>query len=561
MTSVPISNLPVASALDGAELWPLVQSSTTRRSTTASLKTYTSSITATNGTTAISLADRFGNMLSVKDFGATGDGLTDDTIAVIAANAAAGATGQPLYWPAGTYVLTNVPLSTGSTWYGAGMDLTTLKLKAATNGTMIETVTANTDNVILSDMTFDGNSGANTGVTLPLVKIEGHKPEITNCRFVYAAGTALYTDYDIDPLWVGGALGRFKNLVFDTIQGHGWVHRGPNDSSLEDIYMVDIGLAVNNTYDGLRLQVTAYTAGGGNCRINSYHHNNRNDATNTPRAGMYVAAGVSGVTCVNSHFEGGNIPLLVDGTVNCFHAFAAYAPRGGYAIVLNGGGNVLSGSILNGAASANPDFKGININAPENIIDVFTGGPTEGNLNFNYDPLDPIVSDAAKGRNIVRMTGNTGGAVPLYTGTPAPSDELFLRVTGPADNFFIQNTGYAWTAYTPTITSAGGTLDGTSNVTKSGRYKVIGKTVFLEADVTVVAVGGGAPTGAVRIALPSGMTLAANSSGSGGEVNTGSGAFVFGSAGAAFIGVLKYDATTYWVNGNALWISTTVEIA
>jgi len=56
-------------------------------------------------------------ILSVKDFGAVGDGVTDDTSAII--NAVAGSAGKALYFPAGAYVVgqpINVP--TNSTLYG-----------------------------------------------------------------------------------------------------------------------------------------------------------------------------------------------------------------------------------------------------------------------------------------------------------------------------------------------------------------------------------------------------------------------------------------------------------
>lgn len=62
--------------------------------------------------------DKFGDMISVKDFGATGDGLTDDTLAIQQALAAHNA----VYVPPGTYLVT-APITVGSdqSLYGAGM--------------------------------------------------------------------------------------------------------------------------------------------------------------------------------------------------------------------------------------------------------------------------------------------------------------------------------------------------------------------------------------------------------------------------------------------------------
>lgn len=56
---------------------------------------------STGSTTPRNLATRFADVVNVKDFGAVGDGVTDDTAAFVAANTAA--SGGDLYVPPGTY--------------------------------------------------------------------------------------------------------------------------------------------------------------------------------------------------------------------------------------------------------------------------------------------------------------------------------------------------------------------------------------------------------------------------------------------------------------------------
>ena len=57
--------------------------------------------------------------VNVKTFGATGDGVTDDTAACQAAIDAA--VGKVLLWPAGTYMVTQLTARASSKWWGMGL--------------------------------------------------------------------------------------------------------------------------------------------------------------------------------------------------------------------------------------------------------------------------------------------------------------------------------------------------------------------------------------------------------------------------------------------------------
>jgi hypothetical protein len=75
-------------------------------------------VTATGSTTARSLANRFADVVNVKDFGAVGDGVADDTAAIQAAVN----TGKTVYLPSGTYRTTSTIniTGTGTGIYGDG---------------------------------------------------------------------------------------------------------------------------------------------------------------------------------------------------------------------------------------------------------------------------------------------------------------------------------------------------------------------------------------------------------------------------------------------------------
>ncbi|BDG03444.1 glycoside hydrolase family 55 protein [Anaeromyxobacter oryzae] len=81
-------------------------------------------VTAAHSNTARTLRDRFADALNVRDFGATGDGRTDDTHAVEAAYAALGPRGGTITFPPGVYRF-NLTVSRGGVYLrGSGVGST-----------------------------------------------------------------------------------------------------------------------------------------------------------------------------------------------------------------------------------------------------------------------------------------------------------------------------------------------------------------------------------------------------------------------------------------------------
>lgn len=100
--------------------------------------------------------------VNIKDpqFGATGDGTTDDTVAKDAANAAA--TGE-VYFPAGTYLIDSLAIRDGIVYRGAGMDKTIIKVKGAVD----KAVYSDEDRIYyasLRDLTIECDNKAQTGL-------------------------------------------------------------------------------------------------------------------------------------------------------------------------------------------------------------------------------------------------------------------------------------------------------------------------------------------------------------------------------------------------------------
>jgi parallel beta-helix repeat protein len=103
------------------------------------------------GATQRLAVDKFRDVVSVKDFGAVGDGTTDDTAAVQAAIAAA----SSVWFPAGTYIVRNVTVGSGKTLMSDRSATIKLKQLASLDFSPCFNVTGN--DVMFFGMRFDGN--------------------------------------------------------------------------------------------------------------------------------------------------------------------------------------------------------------------------------------------------------------------------------------------------------------------------------------------------------------------------------------------------------------------
>lgn len=98
-TALNIPALTDATTVNAADELIIQQSGLPRRATANEFLNGTGAVTATGSTTGRTLTDRFADVVNVKDFGAVGDGVTDDTAAIQAAVN----TNKTVYFPEGTY--------------------------------------------------------------------------------------------------------------------------------------------------------------------------------------------------------------------------------------------------------------------------------------------------------------------------------------------------------------------------------------------------------------------------------------------------------------------------
>jgi len=122
------------------------------------------SVTDSSVATGSKLYDRIAYIFNVKDYGAIGNGTTDDTAAIQSAeNAVFAAGGGKLHFPAGTYSVNATGISKLSNvdWVGAEFGVTSIKAKAVTyaNGLIYGT---GISGFKISDMQFDWTLANNT---------------------------------------------------------------------------------------------------------------------------------------------------------------------------------------------------------------------------------------------------------------------------------------------------------------------------------------------------------------------------------------------------------------
>jgi hypothetical protein len=141
-------------------------------------------VTSTGSTTARSLATRFAEVVNVKDYGAVGDGSTDDTTAIQAAIDSGG----DVFVPEGTYMCNGLSLTTSFDMSPAA----TLKYNGAANGKLITIASANLN---IHRITADGN---NLDCTLIYISSDGCTIDYLNLANVVCSTAATSVTYGVN---------------------------------------------------------------------------------------------------------------------------------------------------------------------------------------------------------------------------------------------------------------------------------------------------------------------------------------------------------------------------
>ena len=226
---------------------------------------------------AASLVDMQG-LTTVRQFGAKGDGTTDDAAAINAASVWLNSQGGGiLFFPAGTYAVgSTCVLYSHVTWQGSGSGVTIIKGLSGTTMDVLQTyqfATLTGTNVAsgplqwaIKQMTIDGNKAGRTAGRC--AAFYGYDFVIEDVVFQNAHGDCVYSEWCTDPgVPVAGAGGNGMESHWSRVKtwgsavGNGLTFYGPHDSHFTD-YLTFINGAYgviwggSTTYTGIGCMVT-----------------------------------------------------------------------------------------------------------------------------------------------------------------------------------------------------------------------------------------------------------------------------------------------------------------
>ena len=136
---------------------------------------------AGSGATLRNLVDKVREVVSVKDFGAVGNGVADDTAAIQAAINS----GYSVVFPAGTYLCNNLTQSTSyQRFYGHGE----VRIIKNANGPLL---TCTGQGLLFDGLIFYGGSASGSGLTGDNLVTSGDNITFNDCGSVWATGRAL----------------------------------------------------------------------------------------------------------------------------------------------------------------------------------------------------------------------------------------------------------------------------------------------------------------------------------------------------------------------------------
>ena len=401
-----------------------------------------------SGAVARTLQDRGRDTVSIKDFGAKGDGVTDDTAALQAAiNYACSGNAKTLRWPDGVYLI-SASLKIPATGRGAGWKGSSGK------GSYIKTAGGTFDLVkVAASYTRISGILFRPGAAQPCLRLYAANCDITGNQFLSAvnnSGSAILLS-DVDPDTLAPVAGAYSHTIQCNVigvTGYAFAH------AIEDVSTSGIQACKINSNAVISDGPFKMVKGGGN----SYAGNLLQSSTMAGAgSGIDIGANVVGETIAGgNYFEGFANGVLLRGTSNTNQV--AY----------------IAGNHFDACTNKVTSLGTINYHFANDVGTLFSNGWTDdyssttirrwktqaGADGIALDSNGHLLVNAASGSNhTINTTGAVQGDVLLSVNGAGTNAAYMQHVTGTAANG--ANTGLAIKAHGTTGRSinAGGTVN------------------------------------------------------------------------------------------------------
>jgi hypothetical protein len=311
---------------------------------------------------------------NVRDYGAKGDGIADDTAAIQAAINAVRAGGGTVEFNAGVYMTSaTLELPTWVILRGKGVGITIIRAKASTGFDLIATTgfgsltgsgsCAGTYQNGVFAMTLDGNkdAGRTSGNCLAMYGYDYRIEDVECCN---APNAGFYSEWGTDatvPVAAGANsmeahISRFKTFANS---GDGFVFKGPHDSVLTDV------TSFLNGQRGMLFDQSLPTYSG-NCYLTHTHSYGNQSTAIQVNASLWVDM----VTAENSRSIGG-LGVTANGNITGSNVIAYQ--NTGFGVQVAGSGSTISNLFSYGNSGDGLDISGV-----ENFISTISSTHNTG---------------------------------------------------------------------------------------------------------------------------------------------------------------------------------------
>jgi Pectate lyase superfamily protein len=416
-------------------------------------------------------------MTNVKDWGAIGDGINDDTIPITnAINYVNGLGGGSVRFPAGTYITSTQLLYSKIHLIGAGIEATTIKLKSATNADLLQgsangygatmvnvgasNGTGSTGGVYnwsVQDMTLDGNKAGQSSGTSYCMRFYGFGYIIHNIRIKNGRSGGVLSD------WNGGG-----TAGADSMESQ-WTNVKIHDCG-------SIGLDFGGPHDSQFSNVLIFNSGSTNFHIGP-------NATAILMSNCHGFSPGLGVSACSFLIEGGygqysNCVSEGSDTVNTVILAGDIEWIGSHIFGIVGNAALQQGGLQLGQQAGLTPFAGsVNQAAGVTTAWITSGCLVDGNFNMNNNFA---INFANETNNVIRATCyNTSGVV--ITGTPNIQTSYEIYMNGLSADGTIGKGGGAYHAIKANKADTwGNRAQDTVNInTYTGKLEVVNGGLFI----------------------------------------------------------------------------------